>query len=86
MQTAQEKVLEAKAKAESDAKVKADNDAFAKAKSSNTIASYSEYLNKFPEGLSVEKASKAIDDIKKAQTLKELEEKRKLQRLKKKSK
>lgn len=77
LQTAQEKVLEAKAKAESDAKVKADNDAFAKAKSTNTLASYSDYLNRFPQGLSVEKAAKAIDDLKKAQTIKELEERKK---------
>lgn len=60
-----------------DAKIKADNDAFAQAKSTNTIASYSDYLNRFPEGLSVEKAAKAIDDLKKAQTIKELEERKK---------
>ena len=60
-----------------DAKIKEDNDAFAKAKSTNTIASYSDYLNRFPEGLSVEKARNGIDDLKKAQTLKELEEKKK---------
>jgi hypothetical protein len=60
-----------------DAKIKEDNDAFAKAKSTNTIASYSDYLNRFPEGLSVEKSKNAIDDLKKAQTLKELEEKKK---------
>jgi hypothetical protein len=56
---------------------KIDNDAFAKAKSSNTIVAYTEYIKNFPSGLSVEKATKAIDDIKKAQTLKELEEKKK---------
>jgi hypothetical protein len=77
LQTAQAKVLEAKAKADSDAKVKADNDAFAKAKTSNTIVAYTQYIKNFPEGLSVDKATKAIDDIKKAQTLKELEEKKK---------
>jgi hypothetical protein len=60
-----------------DAKIKADNDAFAQAKSTNTIASYSDYLNRFPQGLSVEKAAKAIDDLKKAQTIKELEERKK---------
>jgi hypothetical protein len=60
-----------------DAKIKADNDAFAQAKSTNTLASYSDYLNRFPQGLSVEKAAKAIDDLKKAQTIKELEERKK---------
>jgi hypothetical protein len=60
-----------------DAKIKADNDAFAQAKSTNNIASYSDYLNRFPQGLSVEKAAKAIDDLKKAQTIKELEERKK---------
>jgi chromosome segregation ATPase len=56
---------------------KLDNDAFAKAKTSNTIVAYTEYIKNFPNGLSVEKATKTIDDIKKAQTLKELEEKKK---------
>ena len=56
---------------------KIDNDAFAKAKSSNTVVAYTEYIKNFPEGLSVEKATKSIDDLKKAQTLKELEEKKK---------
>lgn len=60
-----------------DAKIKADNDAFAQAKSTNTLASYSDYLTRFPQGLSVEKAAKAIDDLKKAQTIKELEERKK---------
>lgn len=77
LEAEQAKVLEAKAKADSDAKVKADNDAFAKAKTSNTIVAYTQYIKNFPEGLSVDKATKAIDDIKKAQTLKELEEKKK---------
>lgn len=56
---------------------KLDRDAFAKAQSSNTIVSYTEYIKNFPKGLSVEKATKSIDDIEKAQTLKELEEKKK---------
>lgn len=56
---------------------KLDKDAFAKAQSSNTIVSYTEYIKNFPKGLSVEKATKSIDDIEKAQTLKELEEKKK---------
>jgi hypothetical protein len=67
----------AKAKADADAKLKADTDAFAKAKSANTIVSYTEYLKKFPEGLSVDKANQAIDEIKKAQKLKELEDAKK---------
>lgn len=54
-------------------KVKMDNDAFAKAKTSNTIVAYTEYLKNFPEGLSVDKANKAIDDIKKAEKIKALE-------------
>lgn len=52
---------------------KLDNDAFAKAKTSNTIVAYTEYLKNFPEGLSVDKANKAIDDIKKAEKIKALE-------------
>jgi hypothetical protein len=72
-----EEIIKSVEKQIEDAKVKADNDAFAQAKSTNTLASYSDYLNRFPQGLSVEKAAKAIDDLKKAQTLKELEEKKK---------
>lgn len=73
LEIAQEKALALKAKADSDAKIKADNDAFAKAKSSNTIVAYTEYLKNFPEGLSVDKANKSIDDIKKAEKIKALE-------------
>jgi hypothetical protein len=72
-----EEIIKSVEKQIEDAKVKADNDAFAQAKSTNTIASYSDYLNRFPQGLSVEKAAKAIDDLKKAQTIKELEERKK---------
>jgi hypothetical protein len=60
-----------------DAKIKADNDAFAQAKSTNTVASYSDYLNRFPQGLSVDKATKAIDDLKKAEKIKALEDSKK---------
>jgi hypothetical protein len=56
---------------------KLDTDAFAKAKTSNTIVAYTEYIKNFPSGLSVEKATKAIDDLKKAQKLKELEDAKK---------
>ena len=52
---------------------KLDNDAFAKAKTSNTIVAYNEYLKNFPEGKSVDKANKSIDDIKKAEKIKALE-------------
>lgn len=62
-----------KAKADADAKVKADNDAFSKAKSANTIVAYTEYLKNFPEGLSADKANKSIDDIRKAEKIKALE-------------
>jgi hypothetical protein len=54
-------------------KAKLDNDAYAKAKASNTIVAYTEYLKNYPEGLSVDKANKAIDDIKKAEKIKALE-------------
>jgi len=60
-----------------DAKVKEDNDAFAQAKSVNTVASYSDYLNKFPQGLSVDKVKNSIDDIKKAEKIKALEDSKK---------
>jgi hypothetical protein len=70
-------IIKAVTKQIEDAKIKEDNDAFAKAKSTNTLASYSDYLNRFPEGLSVDKSKNAIDELKKAQTLKELEEKKK---------
>ena len=73
LESAQAKALESKAKADADAKVKADNDAFAKAKSSNTIVAYTEYLKNFPEGLSADKANKSIDDIRKAEKIKALE-------------
>ena len=73
LEIAQEKALALKAKADSDAKVKADNDAFAKAKSANTIVAYTEYLKNFPEGLSADKANKSIDDIRKAEKIKALE-------------
>lgn len=73
LEIAQEKALALKAKADADAKVKADNDAFAKAKSSNTIVAYTEYLKNFPEGLSADKANKSIDDIRKAEKIKALE-------------
>jgi hypothetical protein len=56
---------------------KLDSDAFAKAKSSNTIVAYTEYIKNFPTGLSVDKANQAIDEIKKAQKLKELEDAKK---------
>lgn len=56
---------------------KLDNDAFSKAKSSNTVASYNEYLKNFPQGLSVDKATKAIDDINKAEKIKALEDSKK---------
>lgn len=60
-----------------EAKIKLDDDAFSKAKATNTIDSYTQYLKNFPTGLSVEKANKAIEDIKKAQKIKELEDAKK---------
>ena len=56
---------------------KLDNDAFAKAKSSNTISAYSEYLKNFPQGLSVDKATKAIEDINVKEKVKALEDSKK---------
>ncbi len=73
LQKAIEKAVVLKEKAE----LKADTDAFAKAKSSNTIVAYTEYIKNFPTGLSVDKANQAIDEIKKAQKLKELEDAKK---------
>lgn len=77
LESAQAKALESKAKADADAKVKADNDAFAKAKSANTIIAYTEYLKNFPEGLSADKANKSIEDIRKTEKIKALEESKK---------
>lgn len=56
---------------------KLDTDAFVKAKSANTIVAYTEYIKNFPDGLSVDKANQAIEDIKKAQKIKELEDAKK---------
>lgn len=58
-------------------KVNFDNNSFAKAKSANTIVAYTEYIKNFPDGLSVDKANQAIEDIKKAQKIKELEDAKK---------
>lgn len=85
LESAQAKALESKAKADADAKVKADNDAFAKAKSANTIIAYTEYLKNFPEGLSADKANKSIEDIRKTEKIKALEESKRMLPQKRKS-
>lgn len=59
------------------AKVKADNDAFSKAQTTNTIESFSDYIKNFPEGLSVDKANKAIENIKVKEKIKALEDSKK---------